>query len=417
MEGRLKLQSGSFVMPHVSDSIRHSTRIRRIEFCGVRVPLKKEVKHASQSRTESENLVVRVELATGQTGYGEGVPRSYVTGETIESALAMLAGHDWARMMGRPRSFAEAVGCVQSLTLPEIESDPRQMAGNAARCALELALLDAYSREFGEPAGRAVDLASVPGLRKYSAPRKVRYGAAITASDRLDELRSAIKYRAYRFRDVKVKVGVDGPDDVSRVRWFRRLLGPHVDLRLDANEAWRAADLLDRVRPLLRFSLAALEQPVPHCEVEMLADLRRRLGVPVMLDESLCGYPDAVAAIKMTTADMLNVRLSKCGGIFPALRIIGLAQRSGIGLQLGCHPGETAILSAAGRHVACRIDGLSWVEGSYDRHILRANVTRQDITFGHGGWASPLSGPGLGIQIDRQNLESMITRRNEISYD
>jgi len=171
------------------------------------------------------------------------------------------------------------------------------------------------------------------------------------------------------------------------------------------------------VQPLLRFSLAALEQPVPHAEVQALADLRRRLGVPVMLDESLCGYPDAVAAVKETTADMFNVRLSKCGGIFPTLRIIGLAQRSGLGLQLGCHPGETAILSAAGRHVASRVDGLSWVEGSYDRHILRANVTRQDITFGYGGWACPLAGPGLGIQVDPRALESMVTQRSEITYD
>ena len=55
------------------------------------------------------------------------------------------------------------------------------MAGNAARCALELALLDAYGRLFGEPVGRAVELATAPGLRRFAVPSKVRYGAAITA--------------------------------------------------------------------------------------------------------------------------------------------------------------------------------------------------------------------------------------------
>ena len=136
-----------------------------------------------------------------------------------------------------------------------------------------------------------------------------------------------------------------------------------------------------------------------------------------MLDESLCGYPDAQSAVDHETADILNVRLSKCGGIFPSLRIIGLARRSGLGIQLGCHPGETSLLSAAGRHVASRVAGLRYVEGSYDRHILRANVTREDITFGYGGWASPLEGPGLGIQVDPRALESMVTQRTEISYD
>ena len=221
----------------------------------------------------------------------------------------------------------------------------------------------------------------------------------------------------YHFGDVKTKVGVEGQDDERRIRWFRWLLGPRVDLRIDANEAWHAAELLDRVRPLLRFSLAALEQPVPHSEVEALTDLRRRLGVPVMLDESLCGFPDALAAVKRSTSDMFNVRLSKCGGILPSLRIVGLAQRSGLGLQLGCHPGETAILSAAGRHAASRVAGLSWVEGSYDRHILKSNVTGEDITFGYGGWASPLKGPGLGIAVDPGALDRMATQRSEINYD
>ena len=85
---------------------------------------------------------------------------------------------------------------------------------------------------------------------------------------------AAIKYRVYRFHDVKTKVGVEGQDDVRRLRWFRRILGPWVDLRLDANEAWPAAELLERVEPLRRFSLSVLEQPVPHAEVMALADLR-----------------------------------------------------------------------------------------------------------------------------------------------
>ena len=96
-----------------------------------------------------------------------------------------------------------------------------------------------------------------------------------------------------------------------------------MDIRIDANEAWSADDVVDRVAPLLRFRPSALEQPVPHAEVDALADLRPQLGVPVMLDESLCGYPDAVRAVERKTADIFNVRLSKCGGIIPSLKIIG----------------------------------------------------------------------------------------------
>jgi L-Ala-D/L-Glu epimerase len=114
---------------------------------------------------------------------------------------------------------------------------------------------------------------------------------------------------------------------------------------------------------------------------------------------------------------LFNVRLSKCGGLIPTLRIMGLAQRNGLGLQLGCHPGETGILSAAGRHVASNIRGIRYVEGSYDRHVLAANLIVEDITFRYGGWAPPLAGPGLGINVDPQALERMSVKHREIACD
>jgi len=393
--------------------------ISRLSLFRVAVPLRKVVRHASFERSVSENLVVRIELADGAVGHGEGVPRPYVTGESVETTFGVLSAHDWARAIGAPVDFRQVVERLASLRLPETEADPRGMAGNAAHCALELAVLDAYGRRFGEPAGRAIELAKVDveGLGRFPTPQRVRYSSAITAESTLGEWRTAVKTRIYGFHQVKVKVGSEGRDDPRRLRALRRVLGRRMDVRLDANEAWPASELLDRVGPLRRSRPSALEQPVPHAEVDALADLRGRLGIPIMLDESLCGYPDAQAAIARGTADLLNVRLSKCGGVLSSLRIIALAQRSGLGAQLGCHPGETALLSAAGRHVASRIDGLRYVEGSYDRHVLAANLTRQDLTFGYGGWARPLEGPGLGVAVDPAALEAMTVERREISYD
>ncbi len=391
--------------------------ISRITLFQVAVPLKKVVRHASKERSESDNLIVKVTLGDGTTGYGEGVPRSYVTGETLESCFAALERQDWARWVGNPSRFEQVVERMECLTLPEIESDPRGMAGNAARCALELAILDAYGRQFGESAQRAVELARIEGLERSFEPHAVRYSGAITAESSRGERVSAVKMRVYGFHQVKIKVGVRGQDDPVRLKWLRRILGRRMDIRLDANEAWSAGEVIDRVRPLLPFRPTALEQPVAHAEVDRLSELRPRLGVPVMLDESLCGFPDAQAAVARGTADLLNVRLSKCGGILPSLRIIALAKRSGLGVQLGCHPGETSLLSAAGRHVASRVAGLRYVEGSYDRHILAANVTRHDLTFGFGGRARPLGGLGLGVLVDPALLEALAVVSREIRYD
>ena len=392
-------------------------RIVGLRLYRVAVPLKKVVKHASFERSVSENLVARVELDDGTFGYGEGVPRPYVTGETVDTAFQLLSAHDWAAQIGCPGDFREVVGRLDALRIPETEADPRGMAGNAAHCALELAVLDAFGRRFGEPAGRVVDLATAHGLKRRATPQPVRYSGAITAESTLGEWKTAVKIRIYGFRQVKVKVGTQGQDDPRRLKALRWILGRRMDVRLDANEAWQPSELVERVEPLRRYHPTALEQPVPHAQVDTLAELRPRLGVPVMLDESLCGFPDAEAAVARRTADVLNVRISKCGGILASLRIIALAQRSGLGLQLGCHPGEAALLSAAGRHLASRVDGLRYVEGSYDRHILGANLTRQDLTFRYGGWARPLDGPGLGVDVDAASLEAMTVQTQEIRYD
>ena len=392
------------------------TAPRSIDLYHVRLPLRKSIRHASYERSHSDNLVVRVTLKDGTTGHGEGVPREYVTGETIGSTFAALSGFDLGRAIGAPTDLAGVVRVLENLVLPETEADPRGMAGNAARCALELALLDAYGRRFGASVGEI--LRRFEAARNLLAPRAmpVRYSGAITAESPRGERISAWKMRIYGFAQVKIKVGVAGQDDPARVARLRRILGPRMDIRLDANEAWTPAELVDRVAPLLPYRPTALEQPVPHEDVDALAGLRPGLGVPVMLDESLCGYPDAVRAVERKTADLLNVRLSKCGGIAPTLRIIALAKRSGLGIQLGCHPGESGLLSAAGRHLASQLAGLQYVEGSYDRHVLSANLIDEDITFRYGGRARPLPGPGLGVTVDPVALARRTVAHREVRH-
>lgn len=398
--------------------------LTRIELRHIAVPLRKPIAHASHARTTSDNLVARAVLSSGHDGFGEGVPREYVTGETIETAFEALSKFDAARAVGEPASFEEAVDRIDAIRLSEIENDPRGMFGNAARCALELALLDAFSRQFNRSAGDAVTMMAerrgVPKPFVVADARPVRYSGAITAETPRKERVSAWKMRLYGFRQVKVKVGVAGQDDPARLARIRRILGRRTDLRIDANEAWNTIELVERVRPLLPFEPSVLEQPVSHAEVDRLAELRAELGVDVMLDESLCGIPDARRAIELGTADDFNVRLSKCGGIGPALAIIGLALTAAprpIGYQLGCHPGETGLLSAAGRHFAGHVDGIRFLEGSYDRHVLKRNIIREQITFGYGGRAWPIYGPGLGVNVDRDALDALSVRRQDVSYD
>lgn len=393
----------------------------KLELLRVALPLRSKVKHASHERETSENLVARLTLENGVVGHGESVPRSYVTGETPESALRDAKSVDLARLVGTPPDLRALLDAIRAWDHPRNLDDPRGMAANSARCALEIAVLDAYARVFGLPLSEVVRAAAPPRLPVAPAPAPVRYSGAILAKSPRKETLTAWKLRLYGFRDVKIKVGVQGQDDPARLAKFRAILGPRRDLRLDANEAWTVEELPGRVASLLPARPSLLEQPVPHARLEALAELRNRphpdhLPIPVMLDESLCGLPDADRAIRIRAADFFNVRLSKCGGILKSLELAARARDAGLGLQLGCHPGESGILSAAGRAFACVVPGIRYLEGSYDRHILAENLLddRHDVTFGYGGRAKPLAGPGLGVEIDPAKLERLALSREEI---
>jgi muconate cycloisomerase len=386
-------------------------RVAELTAFRVRIPLRKQIRHASHARTSTDNLLVRCVLADNTQGFGEGVPRDYVTGETIDSSLALLKRSDLVSQLERCRDFREAATLAERLQLAPVPGDERRCQGNAARCAVELAVLDAYGRRFGVP------LASVTGLLAADLYEKrdwVRYSGAITSAAGWRVRLAAWRLWVYRFRHIKVKVGIAGQDDVKRLRVIRKRVGRRTDLRVDANEAWPAAEAAERIRALEPYRISAVEQPVPHAEADALAEVRRQVKTPIMLDESLCSEVDARRAVERGTCDLFNLRLSKCGGFIPSLRLAQLARRHGLGCQLGCQVGETAVLSAAGRAFAAGVGGLRYVEGSYDRHLVREALGTEDITFGWGGWAPALSGPGLGVLVDPAALERVTTRKESL---
>jgi muconate cycloisomerase len=217
------------------------------------------------------------------------------------------------------------------------------------------------------------------------------------------------------FRQCKIKVGSHGQNDVQRLRRFRRILGRRMDLRIDANEAWTADAVVDRIRELEPFGVTAVEQPVPHADVHVLSHARRRIHTPIVLDESICSRADAERAIAEGSCDLFNIRLSKCGGLLPSLDLAALASAHGLGFQLGCQVGETGILSAAGRAFACSVKGIRYLEGSYDMWLVKERLTRENLTFGWGGVAPRLTGPGLGVTVDANRL-LRITLREEPLY-
>lgn len=391
-------------------------RLVRLAAIHARIPLRRDVKHASHARRENDTLLIAATLDDGTVGWGEALPRPYVTGETIESCFDILRATELSQLSGTIANLAAAVTRCRELRLPTRPAGTRECFGNAVQCAVELAVLDAVTRAEGVPFSRVVEHVPEATPLRRSVPF-VRYSVAIMSVRPWKEAASALAYRLYGFEQCKVKVGVPGQDEPASLRRIRRFAGSQMDIRVDANEAWSPDEVERRVAALKSFGITSVEQPVPHANVNALANIRPQIGLPLMLDESLCSLEDADRAIEQGLCDLFNIRLSKCGGFINSLLLAAKARDAGLGFQLGCMVGETGILSAAGRHFACSVDGLRYLEGSFDRHLVAERLTREDLTFGKGGLAPALARPGLGVTIDQHAIDRVAVRTESFTFN
>jgi muconate cycloisomerase len=134
-----------------------------------------------------------------------------------------------------------------------------------------------------------------------------------------------------------------------------------------------------------------------------------------MVDESLVTLADADALIAAGAVDYFNVRVSKCGGVYRSLEMARRASATGIRLQVGAQVGETAILSAAGRHLAAYLDTVDFVEGSFGTLLLTEDISADPVKFAHKGEAPVLTGPGLGVRVVSEKLAKYARRTVELA--
>ncbi len=335
-------------------------------------------------------MVVRVEDESGEVGYGEGVPLPEVTGETSEGMVRRLADELWP--------------AVANLELPDVQTPDDivrledflpgsgRMADAASRCALELAILDCALH------GRHRCMVNVlPPFRQ-----KVVYGGVVTADTLERALVQVKQLKAIGIRTFKLSLGQE--DDIERVRAVRDAIGHEASLRLDARGAWTHERALDVLWAVAACRIEAIEQPLPRGPIADLVRFKRESPVPVMVDESLVTRADAAELIAAGAVDFFDVRVSKCGGLSGALAMVALARRNRIRYQIGSPVGETAILAAAGRHLAAHLEDVSFVEGSYGTLVLSEDISPDGIRFGHRGEAPVLLGKGLGVRVLEDRL-------------
>jgi L-Ala-D/L-Glu epimerase len=350
--------------------------------------------HARATRAASDSVVLLLDVE-GVQGVGEAAPRPYVTGETTATVLESLRRLDLdvTRPILDAPDFESAIRRLEAADLAQL------LSGQAAGCALELALLDLLGKRFGRPARSVGAVLGIRDeLRQQEGTRHPPNSRALDASTTPAQFVERLRGR--KPPHLKVKVGLGKQKDVERVAEVRKLLGDAVQLSVDANMEWSLEQAVETLLALKPYGLAWCEEPLAKGQLEACRVLRDRTGVPVMLDESLCTRTDAEAAIAARACELFNIRVSKCGGLLPSIRLVEIADRVGLRFQVGVQVAELGILIAAGRHLIGAVRGALAFEGADPTRTLESSVVNESLAPGDDGFFTDLAGNGLGVTLD-----------------
>jgi o-succinylbenzoate synthase len=284
----------------------------------VSAPLHTPFVTALRTATHVESLLVSISDGS-ETGWGEAPQVWKVTGESLAGAQACVEGPLAAALDGLgPDDLTEGLRRIQSA-----------VQGNfGAKAAVDVALHDLTARRRGQ---------TLHGFLG-STVEVVRTDVTLSVGDPSALVRAAKDRVADGFDVLKVKVGTgDAAADFERVRRIREAVGPEPRIRLDANQGWNRRDAVTAIRALedAGSDIELVEQPVAAADLEGMAWITDRVSTPILADESVYGVRDLVAVIRLGAADLVNVKLAKCGGLGTARTLLELAREHGIGSLVG----------------------------------------------------------------------------------
>ncbi len=367
-------------------------RISAYSLHAVELPFRGKFEHAATSRESSSSLFLQLTLDNGVTGWGEALPRTYVTGESQKSTCAMLAEAILPKLLGMEfASFAELthflVHCDGMAPAGWVPPDAPQ---SAAWCAVDLALLDSFGKHFNT---------SPFGNHSPPLPADFRYSGVLTSSRSWKQTAQLLAYRFFGYRALKLKVDSStAPAEIARIR---RLAGKRMTLRADVNMGWSVSQALEKMPALAHEGVSSFEQPLPADDFAGAARLIRETALDVMADESLNTHASLRRLIDTGACTAINARISKCGGLIATLARCREAQAAGIWVQIGCQVGESSLLSAAHLHLCTQFPALRHAEGCFGKLLLAVDPASPLLQMRGGGQPPRVpTAPGIGVTID-----------------
>ncbi len=320
------------------------TTIERVEATSSTVRLHTPFVTALRRTETTATVVVTVTDSDGRVGWGESPQVWQVTGESLAGATAcietMLAPVLVGRALDDRDDLAVVAGSVQGAVARNF----------GAKVAVDAALHDLLAQAEG------TSVAALLSSRPDGIPQRLATDVTLSAGAAGDLASTARERVAAGFTTLKMKVGTDAASDVQRVAAVRDAVGPDVAIRLDANQGWTREDAVSVIRALEAAELGVefVEQPVVAEDVEGMAWVRERVGLPVMADESCYGSFDLERIIRLGAADLVNIKLAKCGSLTVGRDLLRRAQEAGLGTIVGSMMETHVGLGAAAALVAAQ---------------------------------------------------------------
>ena len=371
--------------------------IKNITFNSLEIPFRVEFKHASASRNVTSTAWV-VARSEQHTGYGESCPREYVTGETMESVKLFFETHK--------DDLQDINGSLASLQTWSLEHRNEIDQNPAAWCAIELALLDLLAREADQSIEQLLGLPGLSGEFQYTA---------VLGDNKIEQFAQQVdQYAAMAFKDYKIKLSGDLEKDKEKLHY---LVGAKAGarIRLDANNLWQQASSAIAYLNSLDIELFAIEEPLSANDYDGLREVTNTAKTKIILDESFLREEQFALIIDDPANWIINLRVSKMGGLLRSLKIALMARSYGIGIIIGAQVGETSLLTRSALTVAnANRDILIAQEGAYGTILLEKDICQPPLMFGKGGRIAQDQlnhigdrGFGLGINVDGINVNEM----------
>ena len=353
-------------------------KITEVRLGLISVPLRVPFKTALRSVSSVEDVIVEIHTDTGAVGYGEAPPTGVITGDTTGAIIGAIRDHIAKTIIGRDVDDFEDLmialnACIQKNT--------------SAKAAVDMALWDLYGQLYKIPVYKLMG----------GAKKSIVTDITISVNDPEEMVRDALNAIQRGYDCLKVKVGIDPELDVARLAAVRQAVGRDIKLRIDANQAWNAKQAVRILNQMQEkgLDIEFVEQPVPAADLEGMQYVTRHADVPVLADESVFSPADALRIMQTGAADLVNIKLMKCGGITNALRIAAAAEVYGVECMIGCMleakiSVNAAVELACAKKIITKIDLDGPVLCSEDHILGGAVFDEKNITVSDA--------PGMGIQ-------------------